>query len=391
MVLPYFGMVDAHKRSMGTVWGMLLFSALCLFQLLLWEATNTRPDMRCEMFVDSARNVCYRKAFEAFTEHRGPEYALHTLRGLVARGILKREYCHALTHSIGETAYRKYGAVDEALARGDLLCFAGYFHGVFSAALKGTGGIGVQMYNACDRYSFSSERFRRYQCVHGLGHGFTVGRDYDVFAALADCDALSGEWDRVYCGGGALMENVWPQHYRGGGNPPFLRADAPLYPCDVIVGRHVFACYQNVPRGILKNGGGVVDAFRACESVPALLLRTFCYRCVGNIVAEDVAAYSVPTSLQFCMKGSVEARGACIGTVAKAFAMNEASVVAGVPVCQRSPAEFRGECFMRLGQLVPSLHGGEENQWVSYCGELADAAYLPDCLQGVSQTQQERF
>ncbi len=52
-------------------------------------------------------------------------------------------------------------------------------------------------------------------CVHGLGHGFMVVLENELFEALEACDTLTYERERENCYAGAFMENVMAEDHSG--------------------------------------------------------------------------------------------------------------------------------------------------------------------------------
>src|SRR3990172_4033186 len=86
--------------------------------------------------------------------------------------------------------------------------FAGYFHGVLEVALPEAPDYTAAVKEACSGTSQKDGEFRFYQCVHGLGHGVTAYRQYDVENALGDCDLLATSWQKKSCWGGVFMENI---------------------------------------------------------------------------------------------------------------------------------------------------------------------------------------
>ncbi len=54
----------------------------------------------------------------------------------------------------------------------------------------------------------STNRWLRFQCVHGIGHGLTMFYAHNSAAGVGGCDLLREHWDRESCYGGAFMENI---------------------------------------------------------------------------------------------------------------------------------------------------------------------------------------
>ena len=194
---------------------------------------------------------------------------------------------------------------------------SGCYHGVIQAYFTSEGGIdSTKVSWFCDLMETTrSNRWLRFQCVHGIGHGLEMVWNWDLPRSLQGCDWLPTAWDRESCYGGVFMENAVASmpggHHapkrvlaQAGGRTEYTgraqrafgtfrarygqctrtaitfkmrdSADA-LYPCSIVGPKYWQACY-------MLQGGVIVGRFNqdyaraalACNSAP-LDVRQFCY------------------------------------------------------------------------------------------------------------------
>lgn len=157
-----------------------------------------------------AVQVCYQRKILALLEgSRDPAGGMpqidayaHSVGGLLGAN------CHILMHWVG----RQYG-MDEHVTFAqlqDLLprsndpgCSAGFGHGLISAL--GTDVLDHGPTGALAACAASATRYRRYSCIHGLGHAYMRAYDETLAQALAACKAL-GPANAADCAAGAFHD-----------------------------------------------------------------------------------------------------------------------------------------------------------------------------------------
>lgn len=157
-----------------------------------------------------AVRVCYqRKILLLLEASRDPATAVPQVDSYAhsVGGVLDQE-CHILMHWVG----RQYG-VDEHVGFArlqDLLprsndagCSAGFAHGLISSLGKDLLDHGPQ--GALAACHAAETRYRRYSCVHGLGHAYMRAYDETLVPTLAACKAL-GAVDAADCAAGAFHD-----------------------------------------------------------------------------------------------------------------------------------------------------------------------------------------
>ena len=370
---------------LGAAIGVVLFLVFDFVFLnrFIFPLTEARISKACDAKSDDGQRLgCYKKELSEVVWKQGAEKALKILARLDEKNTFVHTHCHAFTHEIGEAGYKRYGNVGEALAHGDLTCFAGYFHGVFLAALPEIqNNLEAVLPTLCEAYPFSQEGFRRYQCVHGLGHGLTVANNYEIFKAIDQCDLLKTQWDQISCSSGVFMENAHPSHFGENYNPPHLKLDDPLYPCTKVDRKHWLVCYSMTSAIVLRAGGDISEAFQVCQKLQDSTSREFCYQGVGRAIT-GVTDYHPEKSITMCLEGPRDASSSCLVALALGFSTNYASLESGANICHNGPENLKPICFRELGRtMLPSLHGKNPDKWAQICNRLA-GEFAKDCLLG---------
>ena len=157
-----------------------------------------------------ALRVCYQRKILALLEStRDPATGMPQIDAYAhaAGGILDSE-CHILMHVVG----RQYGVdervtfstLQELLPRtNDPGCSAGFAHGLISSLGKNLLAQGPT--SALAACASGQTRYRRYSCIHGLGHAYMRATYESLPPSLAACKAL-GPANAADCAAGAFHD-----------------------------------------------------------------------------------------------------------------------------------------------------------------------------------------
>ena len=157
---------------------------------------------------------CYSEQLLAILEQDGVGAAMDALEALADRDPAVAREGHMYAHHIGLAANPSPATVGETFRQCTPSFQSGCYHGVIQAHFATLVGSGAGITPAavdglCAEYrEAGDDRWLRFQCVHGLGHGLTLLHDFHLPGALAGCDHLSEEWDREGCYGGVFMESI---------------------------------------------------------------------------------------------------------------------------------------------------------------------------------------
>ena len=329
---------------------------------------------------------------------------------------------HVYAHAIGIAAGTGRRDVAEAFSECSESFQSGCYHGVIQAWFGGLDSVSAADANALCAPFRKSERDRwiRFQCVHGMGHGLTMLYDHDLPKGLAGCDLLSEWWDRHSCYSGAFMENIvnvtMPHHpasglsHRGGKagdstsgahehgamdkmevhdmasmdhqKPKFTGVDPAdqHYPCSVMPERYLGACYEMQTSVMLYNNkGNIAAAAEDCNRAPRAM-RTICHASLGR----DISSYSQQKhseAVRMCSLDSGLYQPWCYYGVVKNLIDLEARPADGIAFCRDVPGGAnKAVCYNAVGEQIMALTPATETRQ-SLCSS-AESDFRDACLYG---------
>ncbi len=343
---------------------------------------------------------CYEEYFVAVARSDRVRLALGTLAALAKDRPDVALDGHGYTHVIGIRAWQPGLEVATVFKGCTGLFQSGCYHGVIQGYLL-AGGEGrldsTRAVTLCDQIAAgSSEKWLRFQCVHGLGHGFEMINNWELPTALKECDWLPSPWDRSSCYGGAFMENAIASmpggHHTamhalatertldsgtaaatGGAHDmpgmtmprtPDLKgvtykmrdATDPLYPCSAVDTTYQFTCYQ-MQGGLILTGvkGDFAKAAAECDRVGPPLLRSQCYLSLGTN-ASGGTAQNTPVVIQDCLHGDPAYQPFCFVGAVKNYVDVTANPDDGIAFCtQVEEGANRDHCYNAVGEEISVL------------------------------------
>ncbi|HEX3926417.1 MAG TPA: hypothetical protein VHW65_00320, partial [Gemmatimonadales bacterium] len=287
----------------------------------------------CGPKAESVRQTCYEDFFGRLADSNRVHIALGALAALAADHPEIEMEGHSFTHVIGIRAWQP-GADVATIFRGCTGLFqSGCYHGVIQAYLIQDGNIdSARAVGLCDVIApGSTDRWLRFQCVHGLGHGFEMAWNWELPRALTGCDWLHDNWDRASCYGGVFMENAVASmpgdHHTathamkesegdtgnmamGGMIMPdphkitFKMRDSSdaLYPCSIVGDKYQRACYELQGGLILaQTHSDFAKAALECDKV-TVAVRSECYLSLGTN-ASGMTLRDTPKAIADCLHG----------------------------------------------------------------------------------------
>lgn len=372
---------------------------------------------------DSSRQ-CYEDYFLELAKGERVQLSLAALAQLAKDDPQVERDGHGYTHVIGIRAWRPGDDVSAKFRSCNGLFQSGCYHGVIQAWFTQSGPVDSSRTNQlCNTIAPDpADRWLRFQCVHGLGHGFEMVWNWELPRALTGCDWLVSSWDRESCYGGAFMENAVAaatgSHHTSSralqasakdaapaemehdmaGMKEMPHEHAPdtktitfkmldstdaLYPCSVVDSQYLRACYQ-LQGGIIlrRSNRNWTTAAAGCDKAPADV-RSYCYQSIGTMTAgmtigDDKkaaanCAHGDPGFQPFCFAGVVKNR---IDVTAKA--------IDGIAFCKEIPAGGnRTQCYVAVGQQISVLHSVDLAARAKDC-ELAGVDGEGECRVGAA-------
>ena len=339
---------------------------------------------RCGWHAGKDKIDCYNEQLLALRVQRGTRVAMGALNRLSALDHDVAFTGHEYAHAIGIAAYKASHQVASAFSSCTEILQSGCYHGVIQTYLLSVPKMDSSAVNSvCTAWSSpDADRWLRFQCVHGMGHGLEMSLAHDLPKALGGCDLLVEEWDRKSCYGGAFMENVvfatdpsMAQMVMG--DDPGMhdmtmpgmtkykmidRAD-PYYPCNALGAKYQEDCWLMQPAVMLQIYDGDFDrTFKACNGAP-LEWRPACYQGTGTEVS-GATTMNHQDAISFCSRGIARWRPWCYTGVVKNFIDVTAKSSDGIAFCKEIPDRpSQLKCYQSVGEEVAVMrHALEERK-----------------------------
>ena len=318
--------------------------------------------------------LCYEQRYRDLIRDYGVDAAFDELKDELSINEFARSNCHLLTHFIGRAAADLSGDVGTVYSHGDNFCGSGYYHGAMEAivAKVGPDKILEKANSLCDNLDgYQKYSFDHYNCAHGLGHGFMDIKDNELFDSLETCDVLADSWERNRCYGGVFMENVIAKD-RPGHSSKYLKADQPLYPCEVVENRYKNECYQRQTSYALEiQGNNFAKVFDLCTQVKDDF-RLACYQGLGwdasvQSLKQGTSDATINESTRMqCMLGKdYEARFNCAAGAVDYFIRDSYSDTRAKAFCEYFGADLRTMCLQEAEEYYVSLQSPLERRGTS--------------------------
>jgi hypothetical protein len=363
---------------------------------------------RCGKLAGENKIDCYSKTLDSLASAGEVKLAMGTLSRLATLDLDTKRDGHVYAHGIGIAAGKRGGDVAKTFSMCDESNQSGCYHGVIQAYFDAAKTIGPKEVNAlCEPFrGANGDRWLRFQCVHGMGHGLTMIYAHDLPMALKGCDLLTDDWDRLSCYGGAFMENIVnvtnPHHPAHGlgehtsmhmegmagmegmnrGGQPFKAIDPkdPLYPCSIMADRYLESCYEMQTSIILYlNHGDMAATAKTCDKAPGYM-KFVCYQSLGR----DISSYSLqdhPTAIRMCSLGAKKYQPWCYIGLVKNFIDLNARPADGLALCKELKAPpSKTKCYEAVGEQIATLRNDIPSRRTE-CS-AAEETYVDICLFG---------
>lgn len=379
------------------------------------DSTGIARKLRSACSDPETRSRCYESQLVPLASKGQVKLAMGALAQLGMLDADVRTSGHVYAHAIGIAAGKAPGDVAAAFTQCSESFQSGCYHGVIQAWFARLDSIGPGEANGlCQPFRENEgQRWIRFQCVHGMGHGLTMLYKHDLTAGLEGCDLLADQWDRHACYGGAFMENIVnvtiPHHPASamahdrstmtpstpdpaGHDMSEMSHAAPAvkfkavdpsnqqYPCSIMAERYLRSCYEMQTSVMLyNNGGDMAGAARDCNSAPQAM-RTVCYSSLGRDVSSR-SQQNHAEAIRMCSLGTPAYQPWCYFGVVKNFVDLNARAQDGIAFCRAIPGDANKQlCYAAVGEqihmLAPSVEGRRR-----MCAE-SEGRYVDACLYG---------
>lgn len=344
---------------------------------------------RCKTGPEPVKRKCTTEQLLALRVQKGTRFAMGALNVLSMRDKEIEYGGHDYSHMLGITSYKASGDVTSAFKSCTEILQSGCYHGVIQTYFMAQPHVGAAEVSAVCREwtSPDADRWLRFQCVHGMGHGLTMFYDHDLPKALEGCDLLADEWDRKSCYGGAFMENIifatdprmahmvmgdedgahaaktgdkamaMDMPGMGHGATKYKMVDSTdlTYPCSALGDRYLDDCWGMQPAVMLQlNGGDFANTFKGCDKAPSTY-RASCYAGTGTEIS-GATMRDHRKSINLCSLGQPAYQPACYFGVVKNFIDVTAKSGDGLAFCKVVPNRASQlECYRAVGEEIAVL------------------------------------
>lgn len=365
---------------------------------------------RCARATDG-KTPCISKTLDSLAALGEVRLAMVSLKRILEKDASVGADGHVFAHGIGIAAGKSKRDIAQLFAQCDESNESGCYHGVLQGYFLTAGKVGPEQVNsACQSFSGpEADRWLRFQCVHGTGHGLTMYYSHDVPQALKSCDYLSDGWDKRSCYAGVFMENIVNaqkphpvehmaghegMHHEGTAGAmasgpmakPFKALDPkdPLYPCSIMDARYLAACYEMQTAAILHlNQGDIAATARTCDTAPKTM-RNVCYQSLGR----DISALSNREhvkAIEMCGRGTEKYQPWCYFGLVKSFVNMNAKADEGLTFCRElTGTTNKLKCYEAVGEQIGTLRNGQAERG-ALC-QPAEEAFREACLYGARVT-----
>jgi hypothetical protein len=339
---------------------------------------------RCRGLPGSAARACYTREFLAMVEGLvDPRRAVEAIADSAwSEGGSLLSSCHGIMHTVGRTYAREAGVTlatlrDYLPQSNDPGCSAGFAHGL----VTGVAPL-IDLSRPREAATVCAEagtRYRRYSCVHGLGHAFMRIHDDRLAPALDLCRAL-GVRAAPDCAQGAYHDYWFAVVGADDATLPEQAVTDPRKLCAAQPAVFVRPCWyrafvDNRPEAFEVRAAEDLDAL--CDSLDGLQ-REACITAASVIGPADPAA-----QLEICAEfGDSSDAVSCIrGTkVQNLLDRPMSTYVELIGRCDRFAGRTRAACYRWLGKTLAVLTDGAFAR--AGCPQLEGAKARRHCRTG---------
>jgi plastocyanin len=285
--------------------------------------------------------------YEEMVRNGDPRQAIQALREESARNDIVSGYCHDVLHAIGHVSFEKYGGFREAVVYQEDFCNSGYIHGLFETYFTHVDNPLEGLPLLCDEYGDGARAFDRWQCHHGIGHGFMYYTGGDLDASLILCDEYLSFQNAEYCRNGVYMEVFNAEVLAK--EQQFVDSRNPIQTCR---NRSVSKddCYLYVPTYFSQTlHEDFLKIFERCEYAEFGYQQT----CVYGVGSEAMKRNMSQADNVFALcrqAGSRRNQEACVSGAVGMYINQQGSLEAGKDLCERASSEFQAHCRQRVNE-----------------------------------------
>lgn len=288
--------------------------------------------------------------------------------------------CHSQGHHLGMVLYAYYDDVNKAVSKAGLECGGSLYHGIlethFGAEKFFENSFDAFLANKICTEEFVDSKIKRWECLHGLGHGLTIANEHDIFEPLKFCNAFE-DWELHACARGIFMENI--THVINTSEGTIDESDL-FYPCNKVEEQFARDCYlyQTFYLQTLSKGfGTVATTFSLCDGIEPKEFIKYCYVGMGASMADLALSRASSLAIANCQKGDPQYASYChIGTMR--ILADQKNPKQAIDYCNSIPEEGQKKCFEYFGKWADLISQTLDEKTL-ICSEIQDETYSEIC------------
>jgi hypothetical protein len=312
--------------------------AIGVFTLYFAAKENDKSSPHVTQKMSQADFAAERQLLEQELRRKGAVGMVGLLKREMAENASVARECHPLLHHMGHAAYDHYGSFAEAMAHQDEFCNSGFTHGIIEAAFLQSDDWLETMQLACPADGENTNKYRQWQCYHGVGHGIMYAQGRNVAKSLAGCEALPTGTATASCANGVFMEKFIVVDHMGQ-----RRKNTPDYTfCSTQPAKYKPDCYLYAPTAHLqKHPNAYTQAFSICSQEKAY--EHICAQGVAGQIMKDNIAQPT-TAATICAEATRRLRTACAQGAISMYISHYASSPKAEKLCGNEFKAFKSVC-----------------------------------------------
>ncbi len=345
-------------------------------------------DYITEKMTDCYKNDNTNKCYKANAEDFINQFKISSITTVFNQNEKKSEFfkkCHLVAHYLGQAAYRKYGSIIAVFLQGNRACLGGVYHGAVEGYFMEQGITDIKsdkvkqlVSRVCGVPEDFDEPQKFTECNHGLGHATMLLTENDLPQALNLCDALSFRNEQELCYSGALMANA--DSFGGEDHPTkYIKADDPLYPCDILEQQQKRQCYIYGVLARFQND--LSKSISVCSIVPTEF-QNDCFETIGRD-RTMISADPAELKMQCGQIKKDEWRKDCISGTSYNLVIRFGAV-SNIPIdyCDITETKYKNDCYMQIFRGLKRVTRKKE-VIENFCGKITDGNYRNECLNSI--------
>ncbi len=293
--------------------------------------------------------------------------------------------CHQEAHYVGRASFDLQGK--EAFKRPNYNCHSGFLHGAMESFIRDTSSKDLipAVSRLCNSFNTN---FSKFECLHGIGHGFTVYENYNIPWALDLCKNLSTDYEKRSCFGGVFMENIMVAEEKGAirGHKSNWVSQDPKFPCNGVDQNYLvqYECYQMQTSRMLDISNYdfkyVADN---CQDAPENM-KAVCFKSMGRDIAGQTLR-DPDKIIKLCQTAPAENFRDCITGAQNVIIdfWGENLTNQAAEFCNKLQADDKSFCYDLLRQRLKDIFAANVDKIKKVC-EYGEKEFREVCLHGSS-------